>query len=49
MEDVEVAQDQHGRQVYLLSSEEAQRVARRVQAADENTEDGATPSGDGAR
>jgi hypothetical protein len=46
---VEVAQDQHGRQVYLLSSEEAQRVARRVQAADDNTDDGAMPGDDGAR
>ena len=46
---VEVAQDQQGRQVYLLSSEEAQRVARRVQAADETTEDEATPSDDGTR
>lgn len=49
VEDVEVAQDQHGRHVYLLTSEEAQRVARRVQAADETTEDGATPSDDGAK
>jgi hypothetical protein len=47
VEDVEVAQDQHGRQVYLLSSEEAQRVAaRRVQAPDETTE--GLPSDDGA-
>ena len=49
VEDVEVAQDQHGRQVYLLSSEEAQRVARRVQATDENTDDGVTPSDDDGR
>ena len=49
VEDVEVAQDQHGRQVYLLSSEEAQRVARRVQAADDNTDDGAVPGDDGAK
>jgi hypothetical protein len=41
VEDVELAQDQHGRQVYLLSSEEAQRVARQVQAADDDTDDGA--------
>jgi hypothetical protein len=47
VEDVEVAQDQHGRQVYLLSSEEAQRVARRVQATDDNPDDGVTPSDDG--
>ncbi len=43
VEDVEVAQDRHGNQVYLLSSEEAQRVARRVQAADDGTGDGAAP------
>jgi hypothetical protein len=49
VEDVEVAQDQHGRQVYLLSSEEAQRVARRVQATDDNVDDGTTPSDDGGR
>jgi hypothetical protein len=49
VEDVEVAQDQHGRQVYLLSSEEAQRVARRVQAADKNGADGATSGDDGSR
>jgi hypothetical protein len=42
VQDVEVAQDQHGRQVYLLSSEEAQRLARRVQAADD-TDDEAPP------
>lgn len=47
VEDVEVAQDQHGRQVYLLSSEEAQRVARRVQATADNADDGVTPSDDG--
>src|SRR3954471_21712528 len=49
VEDVEVAQDQHGRQVYLLSSEEAQRVARRVQAPDDTTDEEALPSDDGAR
>ena len=54
VEDVEVAQDQHGRRVYLLSPEEAQRVARRVQAADGTTGDdgagdGAAPRADGAR
>jgi hypothetical protein len=49
VEDVEVAQDQHGRQVYLLSSEEAQRVARRVKAADDSTDDGGMASDDGAR
>jgi 6-phospho-3-hexuloisomerase len=49
VEGVEVAQDQHGRQVYLLSSEEAQRVARRVQATDDTTDDGATPNDDGGR
>jgi len=41
VEDLEVAQDQHGRAVYLLSSEEAQRVARRVQAPDDTSDDGA--------
>jgi hypothetical protein len=49
VEDVEVAQDQHGRQVYLLSSEEAQRVARRVQAPDDTTDEEALPSDDGAK
>jgi hypothetical protein len=49
VEDVEVAQDQHGRRVYLLSSEEAQRVARRVQAPDDDPDDGGMPSDDGAR
>jgi hypothetical protein len=49
VQDVEVAQDQHGRQVYLLSSEEAQRVARRVQAPDDDMDDGASPGDDGAR
>jgi hypothetical protein len=49
VEDVEVAQDQHGKVVYLLSSEEAQRVARRVQAPDNSREDEALPSDDGAK
>jgi hypothetical protein len=40
VEDVEVAQDQHGKQVYLLTSEEAQRVARRVQAPDDRADAG---------
>jgi hypothetical protein len=48
VEDVEVAQDQHGNQVYLLSSEEAQRVARRVQATDDGADaDGVPPATDG--
>jgi hypothetical protein len=40
---------QHGKVVYLLSSEEAQRVARRVQAPDNSREDEALPSDDGAK
>jgi hypothetical protein len=47
VEDVEVAEDQHGRPVYLLSSEEAQRVARRVQSPDDAGDD-TSPSDDGA-
>ena len=48
VEDVEVAQDQHGNQVYLLSSEEAQRVARSVQSADGGGVDDEPPAGDDA-
>lgn len=48
VEDVEVAEDQHGRQVYLLSPEEAQRVARQVQSPDHTTDDEPSPSDDGA-
>jgi hypothetical protein len=42
VEDVEVVHDQHGRDVYVLSAEEAQRVARQVQdVAEEDGTSGA--------